>query len=90
MILRSVLLSALSAAYSVVVLPLPVGPVTRKMPLGRAMARCSACMTRSAAGAAFELQQAGVLRQQRITTDSPCCVGIVEMRTSTLRPLLAA
>ena len=27
--------SSLSAAYSVVVLPEPVGPVTRKMPLGR-------------------------------------------------------
>ena len=34
MILRSGVLISSSAAYSVVVLPLPVGPVTRTMPLG--------------------------------------------------------
>ena len=37
MILRSGRFSSFSAAYSVVVLPEPVGPVTRKMPFGRLM-----------------------------------------------------
>ena len=35
MILTSGVLSLLSAVYSVVVLPEPVGPVTRMMPCGR-------------------------------------------------------
>jgi hypothetical protein len=37
MIFLSGRFSSLSAPYSVVVLPLPVGPVTRKMPFGRRM-----------------------------------------------------
>ena len=37
MILRSGRLSSFRAPYRVVVLPEPVGPVTRKMPLGRLM-----------------------------------------------------
>ena len=45
MILRSLSFKALSVAYRVVVLPLPVGPVTRNMPLGRSMARWMAART---------------------------------------------
>ncbi len=37
MILSSILFNSLSAAYSVVVFPEPVGPVTSTMPLGRLM-----------------------------------------------------
>ena len=43
MILRSGVFSLDNAAYSVVVLPLPVGPVTSIMPLGR----CNTACTRS-------------------------------------------
>ena len=83
MILRDGELSSFSAAYSVVVLPLPVGPVTRTIPLTRlTIVRKRSVML--CGMPSFSRSRSPLSRlSRRMTTDSPSCVGIVDMRTST-------
>ena len=67
---------------SVVVLPLPVGPVTTIMPCGNASSRV---MTDSSFGARPSLLISSRPRSRgsrRITALSECCVGMVATRTS--------
>ena len=81
--LVSSVFSSLSAAYSVVVLPLPVGPVTITMPLGfvirpRTVSRSSSRRpTRSSESWTLERSRT------RITTLSPNMVGSTATRRST-------
>jgi len=75
-----------SAAYSVVVLPEPVGPVTSTMPCGWLIrwsmrARASGAMPSRARSRRF-----GSLSSRRRTTRSPWLEGSVETRTSMPRP----
>ena len=83
MIFFSTVLSSASAAYSVVVLPLPVGPVTSTMALVRRMIwRKRASI--SAGMPTWSRPSSPVFWfSSRSTADSPCCVGMVDMRTST-------
>ena len=87
MILRSVSFSAFSAAYSVVVLPLPVGPVTTNIPLGRFSVRATAAATSGGRPRWSSESRPALWLSSRITTDSPCWVGRVLMRTSMLPSL---
>ena len=81
-------LSSLNAAYSVVVLPLPVGPVTSTMPCGREiwcrirLTKCSGIPVSSKDNIPADWSS------KRITTDSPYCTGMVDIRTSMLWPLI--
>ena len=77
MILTSAVLSLLSAVYSVVVLPEPVGPVTSRMPCG-CCSTCSNCGRNSSVKPRLWKSSTTVSRSsRRITTDSPCAVGTV-------------
>ena len=83
MILVSERLRWFSAEYSVVVLPLPVGPVTSTMPALRSIRPRK--LARACAGGMPSWSS--VIRlsdwsSSRITTDSPSGVGIVDRRTS--------
>ncbi len=83
MILRSGRLSTSNAEYSVVVLPDPVGPVTRKMPLGRLMIRLKIARLSSSKPRFTRpiLTESG--RRIRRTIDSPWYAGHAETRKST-------
>ncbi len=77
--------SVCRAAYSVVVLPLPVGPVTSTMPCGcwtsrRKPASTSPLMPRPSRPSSLSL-----LSSRRSTARSPCAHGSVETRTSIAR-----
>src|SRR3989454_1075650 len=86
-LLSSVLIS-LIAAYSEVVLPLPVGPVTSTMPYGSVMARRNRRRSstwkpkRSSRSAATPAAMYSLSRI-RITTTSPNALGRIETRKST-------
>ncbi len=73
---------ALRMEYSVVVLPLPVGPVTSRMPFGLRMA----CRSQRYSRGAMPISSSGIrppfLSSSRSTADSPWIVGKVETRTS--------
>ena len=86
MILSSISLSSLRAAYSVVVLPEPVGPVTRMMPLGFMITSIQLASVSS--GMPSLLRSSWTTERSRIrsTTLSPNMVGRVETRMSTLLP----
>ena len=80
-----------SAAYSVVVLPDPVGPVTSTMPCGSRISRSTASRTLVPIPSASRSSCAASLSRSRSTTRSPGPVGSVEIRTSTcLSPSFSA
>ena len=83
---RSGVLTCWMPAYSVFVLPEPVGPVMSTRPC----ACTSAALTSSSCeGVSPVLLSIGTLSargSRRMTTFSPCSVGSVEMRASTVRP----
>jgi hypothetical protein len=76
--------------YSVVVLPLPVGPVTMMMPSGRAIMR----FRRSSCDSSMLSLSSGTMpfcrSRMRSTTFSPCEVGRLATRKSTTRPDMVA
>ena len=74
-----------SEAYSVVVLPEPVGPVTRTMPCGWWINRSKPCSTSPLMPRASRLKRVSVLSSRRSTARSPCAPGRVETRTSMAR-----
>ncbi|MPN22360.1 hypothetical protein SDC9_169743 [bioreactor metagenome] len=80
------LFSSFSAAYKVVVLPEPVGPVTSTMPLGRFRAWRKRSSTRGGMPILSSSSRPVFWLSRRMTTDSPNCVGKVEIRTSTGLP----
>ena len=83
---RSTPRSTSSAAYSVVLLPDPVGPVTSTIPFGRASSAWNGARTFSLNPS---LERSGVTPRAsstRTTTFSPCAPGRVETRRSTVRP----
>ena len=87
-ILRSRELIWLIPAYKVVLLPEPVGPVTKIMPWGLLIksenkARFSAVIPKSS-----RFKRALFLSSKRSTTRSPKLDGIVDTRTSTARPAI--
>jgi len=67
----------------VVVSPLPVGPVTSTMPLGRWMILRMRSSTGPGMPSRSSVTTPPVWFRIRITTDSPCWVGMVEIRSST-------
>ena len=72
--------------YKVVVLPLPVGPVTRMRPSGRATMRFSAARCAWARPSCSMATMPLCRSRTRRTMFSPCRVGSVETRKSTGRP----
>ncbi len=81
-ILREPSLSRLNAAYRVVVLPEPVGPVTSTMPLGTCNARCTVCITAAGMPNWVNDKLPCSLSRIRSTTRSLLRVGKVDTRTS--------
>jgi hypothetical protein len=77
--------SCWSSEYSVVVLPLPVGPVARMMPWGRATMSVTRGRSTGEKPRLARLCTAELRSRMRITTFSPLIVGRVEMRRSTIR-----
>ena len=91
MMLMSGVLMWLRTAYSEVVFPLPVGPVTRMMPLGAATRRFNCVIWRSEAPRSVMSNNALVLFKRRMTTRSPAAVGMVDTRTSiSVLPILTS
>ena len=92
MILSSSLLISFSAAYNVVVLPDPVGPVTSTIPYGSLMYRrnrsrsCGAKPTTSSESF-LNFSLIDSLSSTLNTAFSPCTVGIMLTRKSINRPL---
>ncbi len=89
MLISGRLISA-RAAYSVVDLPDPVGPVTSRAPVGRRM--MSASRSRIVSDSPSD-SSVGVLRDlsmSRITTCSPSTVGSTATRMSSMRPTARA
>src|SRR6185437_660583 len=87
MILSSSLLISLRAAYSVVVLPLPVGPVTRTIPYGSLMyrrkcRRSSGAKPTTSSVSFLNFSLIDSLSSTRSTAFSPCTVGMMETRKS--------
>ncbi|MNS55627.1 hypothetical protein D3C72_884640 [compost metagenome] len=76
----------LSAAYSVVVLPLPVGPVTSTMPCGWRIRRSSCVSTSGHMPRRSNCSRPASLSNKRSTARSPWPVGKVDTRTSMGRP----
>ena len=74
-----------SAAYSVVVLPEPVGPVTKIIPCGWAINFARRCSTSPCMPTDSRLKLAPLLSSKRSTARSPCALGNVLTRTSTAR-----
>ena len=72
-----------SAAYSVVVLPDPVGPVTSTMPCGSRISLSIAAIVGSLMPSAARSSCAESRSSSRSTTRSPDPVGSVDIRTST-------
>ena len=73
-------------AYSVVVLPLPVGPVTRMMPCGRAISSAQRCASAGPKPSCSTVFTAASGSKMRITIFSPKAVGSVDRRISTSPP----
>ena len=89
MMLRLLSLMRSSAAYSVVVLPEPVGPVTRMMPCGLWMSSIHHLLRLPRPCRAIrDLRRPACLSSSRSTTRSPCPEGMVDTRTSTARPAI--
>ncbi|BCQ63089.1 hypothetical protein PBOI14_48390 [Pseudomonas sp. Boi14] len=86
--LRSRLLRLASPAYSVVVLPEPVGPVTRRMPWGLCRAVSRRWRTAGFMPRCARSRRPACLSSRRITTRSPWLEGRVETRTSTSCPAM--
>ncbi len=86
--LRVASLSRCSAAYSVVVLPLPVGPVTSRMPCGRWINWSTRSSVVSSMPSSDRSSRPACLSSRRSTTRSPWPAGIVDTRTSTGRPAI--
>ena len=84
--LLSLVLRVFSAVYRVVVLPLPVGPVTSSTPWGIFSTLCKRCsgwaLKPSTAKSSTTLSRLS----RRSTTLSPCMVGTVETRMSRSLP----
>src|ERR1700722_15774938 len=76
------------AAYSVVVLPEPVGPVTSRMPWGLWISSSIEPWVRASMPREFRSSLPACLSRIRSTTRSPCPEGMVETRTSTARPAI--
>ena len=74
-----------SAAYSVVVLPEPVGPVTRMIPCGWPISCSKRASVPPCMPTASSVSLLSVLSNRRNTARSPCAEGSVETRTSTAR-----
>ena len=85
-ILRSWRSICCSAAYRVVVLPDPVGPVTRIMPWGRDTSSSNSRLVLAAMPRSSVCSLPASLSSSRITTRSPWLEGMVEIRKSMLRP----
>ena len=86
MILMVASLISFKAAYSVVVLPDPVGPVTSTMPCG---SEISSWNLFSTSGGMPTVRRSNFMRSlsnSRITTPSPWSMGMIETRTSISRP----
>ncbi len=79
-------LIALRAAYSVVVLPLPVGPVTSRMPCGIEISSRNFDSTASGMPTVLRSNFIRSLSKSRRTTPSPYSMGMIETRTSISRP----
>ena len=77
--------SRASEAYSVVVLPEPVGPVTSTMPWGCFTSRSKLSSTSPLMPRASRLKRVSVLSSRRSTARSPWAPGRVDTRTSTAR-----
>ncbi len=80
-----------SAAYSVVVLPLPVGPVTSTIPYGSAMylrKRFSSASgkPRMSRRSSVNCSLIDSLSRIRMTASSPCTLGMIETRKSIVLP----
>ena len=82
MILRSGRFRSFSAAYSVVVFPEPVGPVTRMMPLGRRIRPLKCLKSSSAMPSCRRPTLMLSLSSSRITIDWPWLVGSTLTRRS--------
>jgi len=83
MILSSTLFNSARAEYSVVVLPDPVGPVTRIMPLGMLMHLRSRASVSSSKPTRVKSRATTERSRTRITTLSPNMVGSTLTRRST-------
>ena len=75
-----------SEAYSVVVLPEPVGPVTSTMPCGCWISLSKRDSTSPDMPSDSSVKRASPLSSRRSTARSPCADGSVDTRTSTARP----
>ena len=84
MILHCGLLSSVSAAYRVVVLPLPVGPVTSTRPCGLWITWRRRGSSSSGRPSSARLRVALLWSSRRMTAASPFWVGMVASRTSRL------
>ena len=78
--------STCRAAYSVVDLPDPVGPVTSTAPCASRNARSKVSRSASAMPSLCSSTTTLSLSSTRITIDSPCTLGSVTTRRSTWRP----
>ncbi|MPN14229.1 hypothetical protein SDC9_161555 [bioreactor metagenome] len=83
--LTSSVATRLSVEYSVVVLPEPVGPVTRMMPCGRAVRWVKRLSVSPPMPTASRLSLLSLLSSRRSTARSPWALGRVETRTSMAR-----
>ncbi len=86
MIFTSAVLSWLSAVYSVVVLPEPVGPVTSRMPCGCSSTLRNCGRNASVKPSRWKSNTTVSRSSRRITTLSPCAVGTVLTRRSSSLP----
>ncbi len=86
MILRSGRLMVLRQAYSVVVLPDPVGPVTRRIPSGCAIIFSKIFWSSEKKPSLGRPRARFCLSRIRMTMLSPWLVGTVETRRSSTRP----
>src|SRR5262249_27729881 len=86
MILSLMTLSSLRAEYSVVVLPAPVGPVTRMMPLGLAISWRNSASISPGMPTLLRSSDTTVRSSTRMTTLSPNMVGRMLTRKSTGLP----
>ena len=86
MMLRSESLISLSAAYSVVVFPLPVGPAQITMPYGDPMSSENSVRVSRGMPSRSSWSNDRLLSRRRSTAFSPQIVAIVATRTSSGRP----
>ena len=77
--------SICSAAYKVVVLPEPVGPVTSTMPCGCWINCSKLCKVWPCMPTACSVRRLSLLSSKRSTARSPCAPGKVDTRTSMAR-----